>query len=243
MPFQGALTSLLLPPLLLALLALACALLAWRGHRLAGLLGALALALLLFLATPFAAGTLTQRLEAWIPPAAAAPAGAIVVLGGEMASGAAGQDVGPLTLERLRAAAALHRATNLPLLVTAGPVSRGAPPLAELMAESLRRDFGVPVRWVEPAARDTRDNAVLSAAMLRGEGIGGAHVVTHAWHLPRALAAFARDGFPAHPAPVRRQRAPDGIATDWLPRPDHLAQSWFALREWAGLVVYRLRDG
>jgi hypothetical protein len=36
---------------------------------------------------------------------------------------------------------------------------------------------------------------------------------------------------------------PDGAASDWLPRPDHLARSWFALREWAGLLVYRLRDG
>jgi hypothetical protein len=28
-----------------------------------------------------------------------------------------------------------------------------------------------------------------------------------------------------------------------VPRPDHLAMSWFALREWAGLLAYRLRDG
>jgi uncharacterized SAM-binding protein YcdF (DUF218 family) len=243
MPFQGALTSLLLPPLSLALLALACALLAWRGRRWAGLLAALALLLLLALATPFAAGTLTQRLEAWIPPAPPTPPAAIIVLGGEMASGAAGHEIGPLTLERLRAGAALHRATGLPLLVTAGPVSRNAPPLAALMAESLRRDFGVPVRWVETAARDTRDNAILSAALLRGDGIAGALVVSHAWHLPRAMEAFSRAGFAAMPAPVRRHRAPDGIASDWLPRPDHLAQSWFALREWAGLLVYRLRDG
>jgi uncharacterized SAM-binding protein YcdF (DUF218 family) len=100
------------------------------------------------------------------------------------------------------------------------------------------------VRWVEPRAADTRQNALFSAALLRRQGIGAAHLVSHAWHLPRAQGAFARAGFPVHAAPVRRGGLPDATATgNWVPRPDHLAQSWYALREWAGLVVYRLRDG
>ena len=45
------------------------------------------------------------------------------------------------------------------------------------------------------------------------------------------------------PVPVRIDRVPDGRATDWLPRADHLGDSWFVLREWAGRLVYRLRDG
>ncbi|PWS34253.1 YdcF family protein [Falsiroseomonas bella] len=246
MPFQGVLTSLLLPPLLLVLFIVAAGLLAWRGRRAAGALAAAAALGLLLLATPFAAGTLTHALErqaALAAPAGAPPPAAIIVLGGEMASGAGAPEVGPLTLERLRAGAALHRRTGLPLLVTAGPVAPGGPPLAELMARSLAEDFGVEVRWVENRARDTRDNAVLSAEMLRAEGIGAAYVVSHAWHLARAEAAFARLGFPVTGYPVRRERMPSGIASDWLPRPDHLARSWFALREWAGILVYWLRDG
>jgi uncharacterized SAM-binding protein YcdF (DUF218 family) len=246
MSLQTVLTNLLLPPLLLVLLVLGAGLLAWRGRRWAGLVAAGAALLLLLLATPFAAGTLTFLLEREVSaaaPAGAPPPGAIIVLGGEMVSGAAGFAVGPLTLERLRAGAALHRRTGLPLLVTAGPVARGAPPLGALMARSLREDFGLEVRWVEAAARDTRDNAVLSAAMLREAGVGAALLVTHGWHLPRAEAAFARVGFPVTGEPVHRRRMPQGIVTDWVPRPDHLAQSWFALREWLGRVVYRLRDG
>jgi uncharacterized SAM-binding protein YcdF (DUF218 family) len=246
MPLQGVLTSLLLPPLLLVLFVVAAGLLAWRGHRAAGALAAAAALGLLLLATPFVAGTLTHALESraalGAPPGGPPPA-AIIVLGGEMASGAGTPEVGPLTLERLRAGAALHRRTGLPLLVTAGPVARGAPPLAELMAGSLAEDFGVTVRWVENRARDTRDNAVLSVELLRAEGIGSAYVVSHAWHLARAEAAFARLGFPVTGYPLRRERMPDGIASDWLPRPDHLARSWLALREWAGILVYRLRDG
>ena len=243
---RAALTNLLLPPLLLVLLALAGGLLAWQGRRRAGLLAAMAALLLLLLATPFAAGGLAHRLERMVPegmPPGAPPPGAIIVLGGEMVRGIAGPEVGPLTLERLRAAAALHRRTGLPLLVTGGPLAPGAPPLAELMAASLATDFGLAARWVEPQAGDTRGNAALSAAMLRAEGIRAALVVSHGWHLPRAGAAFAREGFPVGAAPVRRSLPPQGAARELLPRPDHLARSFWALREWAGLLVYRIRDG
>jgi uncharacterized SAM-binding protein YcdF (DUF218 family) len=240
---QGALTGLLLPPLLLVLLVLAAGLLAWRGRRAMGALAALSAVLLLLLATPFVSSSLAVAVSRLAPDDTASAPTAIIVLGGEMVRGEAGVEVGPLTLERLRAGAALHRRTGLPLLVTGGPALPGAPPIATLMAASLREDFGVPVRWAEELARDTRDNAVLSAAMLRAEGIGAAHLVTHAWHLPRAQQAFARAGFAVAAAPVRREAPPRGTAGDWLPRPDHLARSWFMLREAAGLVVYRIRDG
>jgi uncharacterized SAM-binding protein YcdF (DUF218 family) len=213
-----------------------------RGGRRAALAAAVSAALVLAMATPLAARYLAASLDG-VPGTDAPAAGAIVILGAEAASGAAGPDVGPLTLERLRAGAALHRRLGLPILVTGGPVAPGGPPLARLMAESLDADFGTPARWVEPAARDTRDNARLAAAMLRAAGIPAAHLVTHAWHMPRAAESFARAGLPIVPAPVRRLRMPDGRFSDLLPRPDHLAMSWFALREWAGRIVYALRDG
>lgn len=242
---QFVLTSLFLPPMLLVLAVLAAGLLAWRGMRIAGLVAAGAAGLLLLLATGVVAGMLAVGLERMAPaPAAdALQPRAIIVLGGEMVRGAGGPEVGVLTLERLRAAAALHRRTGLPILVTGGPLARDAPPVAELMAFSLAEDFRVPVRWIEPRARDTRDNAALSAGLLRASGIGSAYLVSHAWHLPRGQAAFARIGFPVAAAPVRVGQMPRGKLADWMPLPSHLAQSWFALREWAGLLVYRLRDG
>jgi hypothetical protein len=39
---------------------------------------------------------------------------------------------------------------------------------------------------------------------------------------------------------VRAERVPDGRPADWMPRPDHLAMSWFALREWVGLLAQRM---
>lgn len=241
---RNLLASLALPPLLLVAMTVVFGLMGWRGRRGAAIAAALSALLVLILATPLAAGFLAGSLDRATPaPAEASAPGAIVILGAEAAHGAGGADVGPLTLERLRAGAALHRRLGLPILVTSGPVGPDDLPLAALMAESLSADFGVAVRWVEPAANDTRTNARFSAAMLRADGVTSAQIVTHAWHMPRAMEAFAREAFPVVPAPVRQLRLPDGRISDLLPRPDHLAIAWLALREWAGRAVYAVRDG
>jgi len=243
MSLQGLATALLLPPLGLVLLGLAAGLAAARGWRPGGVLAALAAAALLALATPAAEATLRWSLERGAGQGASPPSapGAVIVLGAEMTRGAAGADLGPMTLERLRAGAAVARATGLPLLVTGGPLGRDQPPIAELMAASLLRDFGQPPRWVEPRAADTAGNARLSAAMLREAGIGSAFVVSHGWHLPRAREAFVRAGFPVVTVPVRGALLPDYRGSDFIPRADHLAGSAWAIREWAGRAVYALR--
>ncbi len=236
--------SLGLPPLLLVAIVVPLGLLGWRGRRRAALAAALSAGLVLLLATPLAARFLTAGLDHATPTPGDPPSpGAIVILGAEVARGVGGPDVGPLTLERLRAGAALHRRLGLPVLVAGGPVGRDGPPLAMLMAASLAADFGVTARWIESASRDTHDNARLSAAMLRADGITAAALVTHAWHMPRAMEAFARESFPVSPAPVRHLAGPEGRISDLVPRPDHLAMSWLALREWAGRLVYLVRDG
>lgn len=249
---QAALTTLFLPPMLLVLACLLGGLLAspGGGRRWAGRLVVLSAALILVLATPIVSGLLLVSLERTVPrgpfatPGCEGGPGAIVVLSAEVARGEDGLDVGPMTLERIRAGAAVHRRTGLPLLVTGGAFEPGTTPLAELMRRSLAQDFGVPVRWVEPRARDTAENAAFSAAMLRGAGICAAYVVTHAWHLPRTLEAFGRQhGVIALPAPVRFRRMPDGDRiSDYIPRTDRLTESWYALREWAGRLVYAIRD-
>lgn len=243
MSLQGILTSLALPPLLLVVLLLAPGLWLTRRHPLAAAAIVLPAVGLLLLAMPMVEGMLRASLErdaAWAPPAE--PPGAIIVLGGEIVRGADGAEIGPLTLERLRAAAALHRRTKLPLLVTGGILAPGSPPVAVLMARSLEADFNVPVRWVEDWAADTRGNAMLSAALLRKDGVGAAYLVSHAWHLPRAHHAFIRAGFVVHAAPVRISRAGSAQVADWIPRPDHIADSWYMIREWVGRAVYALRD-
>jgi uncharacterized SAM-binding protein YcdF (DUF218 family) len=243
---QSIATSLLLPPLLCTLLALAGGVLAWRGRRLArlgGFLVALAMLVQLLLVTPFVAGHLRASLEHFPQAPALPPPGAVVVLSADAAHSRAGMEIGPLTLERLLAGAALSRETGLPLLVTGGPFFPGGPAIARLMADSLAGNFLIQAHWVEGRARNTRENALFSAEILRQAGISSAYVVTHAWHMPRSLESFSRAGFAAFPAPVRIDRVPDGRLEDWIPRADRLGDSWFYLREWAGILVYRLRDG
>lgn len=247
---QALATTLLLPPLLLVLASLAVALYALllpgrRPRRALWWFVVAAATGQLLLATSYVSGHL--RVSLTPPPAQALPPGvvpgAVVILSAETVRGQGGVEIGPLTLERLRAGAALARRTGLPVLVTGGSLGRGEPPVAALMAEVLRQDFGLSARWIESEAGDTRGNAVLSVALLRAEGIAAAHVVTHAWHLPRALEAFARTGFTALPAPVRLDVPPRGGLRDFIPRADHFFTSWLMLREWLGLVVYRVRDG
>jgi uncharacterized SAM-binding protein YcdF (DUF218 family) len=240
---QGVLTSLLLPPTLFLMIGVVAGLLAWRGSPRAGMLAAAAALGALALSTPLAVGLLQLSLERDLRGPVAGDPRAIIILGGDVAHGAAGHDVGPLTLERLRAGAALQRSSGLPILVTGGVLGPGQPALAELMARSLAQDFQAPAHWVEAAAADTRDNATLAVGMLRAAGIESAWLVSQGWHLPRASEAFARLGFPVLPAPVRLEGSRQFLGSDLLPRPDHLGESWYAIREWAGRLVYRLRDG
>jgi len=237
----AVLSQLLPPPPGLALLALLLLLLRQRvlaGVALAGLvllsLGPVGTALLAVLDVP--AGN------------AAGPApGAIVVLGGDVQRTAGYQGtvpnatIGALSLERVQAGAALQRRTGLPLLMTGGIVETGATPVGELMARSARDDFGARVRWVEPLSRDTWENAAFSAPLLRAAGISRVFLVTHDWHMRRALVAFRHAGIEAVPMPTYADPGPRLSWTDLLPSAGNWMRSYFAVHEWVGLAYYALR--
>ncbi len=243
---RALLTSLVVPPVSLLLLALVCAAIAarpgirlsWR-RRLSDLAG-LSLVMLTVLALPVVGNTLLASLN--VPDGAREGAGAIVILGGDVQRlPGDGVTVGPLTLERLRAGAALHRQTGLPILVTGGTVDGTSRTVGALMAESLSTDFGVPVRWVESISFDTWENASMSRPMLAAAGVRRVLLVTHAWHMRRGLLAFARAGLDAVPVPVRPE--PGGRLTpgEFLPRVSAWTNSYFALHEWIGLAWYAVR--
>ena len=239
-------TDLLVPPISLLLAVLIGSSigrrfgLIGRFLRWAGLLG------LLILAMPVAGGSLTIALEQDLPltpPPGSLPQ-AIVILAGDV-SHSGTQDLilhlGSLSLERVRSGAALYRRTGLPILVSGGSLHEGEQPLAALMADSLVHDFGVPVRWTEVASQDTWENAHMSAAILRGQGIRSVYVVTQAWHMRRAILAFADAGITVTAAPPWLDRLPTPLVVDFVPVVSGWQTSYFALHEWIGCAYYAIR--
>ncbi|MCG2635191.1 MAG: YdcF family protein [Gammaproteobacteria bacterium] len=170
------------------------------------------------------------------------PAGprAVVVLGGgfyrhQLDYG--GHTVSSATLERLRYASRLARAAELPILVSGGR------PEAALMTAALRQDFGVMPKWQEDASRNTAENARFSAQLLREQGIRHVFLVSHAWHLPRAVAQFRQAGLDVTPAPtlVSVRRVDTGSVPSWVPTAEALWYSRLALHEYIGMFWYAVR--
>jgi Uncharacterized conserved protein len=179
---------------------------------------------------------------------AAADKQAIVIVGAGRYRGApeyGGDTVSRLVLERLRYGAWLHRKTNLPILSAGGKRFPEDRPEAELMREVLVQEFHVPVRWIEDQSRTTFENAQFTRKVLEPEGIRRIFLISHAWHLPRAVAAFRQAGFVVTPAPtafVLPRRYEKGLC-GWIPRPGALVATVFALHELVGTYWYRLRHG
>ncbi len=247
MPFKAVAIALLLPPISFVWLALAGLLIQRRHARSGRILTWAALLALVALAVPLIGDGMLVTLERGLPlaPPPDAPPQAIVILGGDVARTEEGGKllfhIGPLSLERVRAGAALYRRTGLPILVSGGAVHAGDAPVAALMASSLTRDFQVPARWVEAASRDTWENAHLSAAILRRRGIGSVYLVTQAWHMRRAVLAFADTGIRVTAAPTHLDRPAPPILADFLPSVGGWRTSYIALHEWIGCLWYAMR--
>ena len=238
-----------LDPLALVLLTGVVGLLLRHFRRRLGnlVLAALGLSLAL-LSTPFLSALLLKSLEDRMPAAERGPSDppeAIVVLSADLRHAApefGGDTVGPLTLERIRYAARLHKETGLPLLVTGGRIGGSEKTLALAMQETLEAEFQVPVRWQENEARNTYENALLSSQILAREGIEAAYLVTHAWHMARAVEAFGAMPVTAIPAPTAGATLGPGLSpSELVPSSRGLRNSAYALHEWLGTLWYRLR--
>lgn len=169
----------------------------------------------------------------------------ILVLGGGARQRVAEyQDARPsgTTLERLHYGLWLARQTGLPLGFTGG-LGRGAQPGDRSEAEIVQhwlQTSGQQARLslVDAAARDTRDNARLSVALMRERGYQRLLLVTHSQHMQRATRAFARAGWPATQilaAPVgARDVTQPWALLDWLPSPEGFRQNRYVIYEWVG---------
>ncbi|HEY9538278.1 MAG TPA: YdcF family protein [Kiloniellaceae bacterium] len=248
--------TLVLPPTCFFVLLLAALLLRRWSRRLGRWLLWSLLLVVYASTTPFVAIALIAPLQPYPPVDPLQPdddVDAIVVLGAGIYYWApeyrvpeddplSGLRAGSLTLQRLQYAAYLARLTGKPILASGGPAS-AAPymTVAEAMKVTLERDFGVPVRWIENQSRSTYANAELSAQRLRNAGVQRFYLVSHAWHMPRAMLSFEAAGLEPIPAPTRFLLPGPLIWRDFLPTVGAMNVTYYAVHEWLGLAWYRLR--
>jgi len=237
--------ALVLPPVT-PILAIFIGLILMRWAPRAGKgLAWLGLVVLYLLSTPVVSIALNRAVE--VAPTLEGPAvgdaKAIVVLSAGTEPSApefGGETVDPASLVRLRYAAALHRKTGLPILVSGGLMPRRYMPIATLMEKALIEDFQVPVRWVEEKSTTTAENAALSARLLNPEGIDTILLVTEAYHMRRSAAVFEAQGFKVVPAPTATRgvlRFSPGIIA---PQSGALGASTMAVHELIGYAWYEL---
>ncbi len=245
----NSIAAFLLPPLsLLCLLALGIFLLD-RHKKLGKKLMIAAFCLLWIASTPYFAEGALHLLEAQTAPldiGRPQTADAIVILGGGTyfrAPEYAGQDtIAEATLVRLRYGAELQRETGKPILVTGGKPLGNRVSEAQQMRMSLQQDFHVPVRWTEDKSDNTFENARDSLLILGQAEIHKIYLVTHAWHMPRAAAAFRHAGFEVVEAPTAFTTRYRTDLLTFLPRAEALDDSKIFIHEVIGLLWYRVKS-
>lgn len=239
-------SAFLLPPLNLLLLGIAGLFLLKLRPRLGKLLLGSTLALLYLLSTPYFAARALKLIEptAMQEPIPQDKAQAIVVLGAGtyfQAPDYGSDTVNRLGLERLRYAARLYSATATPILVSGGKPQEGTTSEAAQMKSVLLNDFKVPVTWEEPASHTTFESAMASRSTLKTAGINRIYLVTHAWHMRRAVLAFEAAGFAVIPAPTGFTTLPPDSPDLYLPNPQGLLESYLFMHEVCGWLWYKLK--
>jgi len=258
--------ALILPPVSLLLLVLFGLLLSLRWRRTGWVLSMGAALAMLVLAMPITGALLMAGLAADLPrtpPPTNLPA-AVVILSAEARPLDAARTVfepGPLTWERLIAGGRIARISRLPILVSGGPIDGGpidsgpinggsinggrggedAPTLAGTMATALTQLLNLTPRWQETRSRDTWENARYSAEILRSNGIASVYLVSHGWHLRRAILAFRHFGITATAVPVRPTPWPSVRTQDFIPSLGGWTASFYGMHEWIGEIYYAMR--
>lgn len=200
------------------------------------------------LLTPLAA-KLTLPLEDRFPRAEApARVDGVVVLGGAVETVLTdGRGIPALNgaAERMTEAVALARRFPEARIVFTGGTGTPLPDgLTEAaVARRLWISLGLEGARVsfEDASRNTWENAVLSHAMVQPRPGETWLLVTSASHMPRAMGCFRRAGWGAITAwPVNYSTLPGGRGWFDAPLSQRLGQAEWAVREFVGLIAYRL---
>jgi uncharacterized SAM-binding protein YcdF (DUF218 family) len=137
-----------------------------------------------------------------------------------------------------------HRYPKARLVYTGG--SAGFPregPAEAISARKLWLSMGVPAEQMlfEAKSRNTWENAVFTRDLVKPKPGETWLLVTSAWHMTRSVGIFRRVGFPIVPYPVAYRTLGDERDFQMSPPSlDKLAMLELGMREYIGLLAYRL---
>lgn len=239
-------SAVLLPPMDLILPGVFGLLIMKKHPGLGKSLIAVTLGLFCFMSIPFFSDWAMEHYEAPYTPISGNEADAIVVLGGGSYFNAPEyggvNTVSRKTLERLRYAAALHRRTGKPILVTGGHPLGNSDSEAAQMQAVLIEDFHVPVTWTENASANTEENATNSAAILKRNHIARIYLVSQAWHIPRAERMFEKAGLAVVAAPTGFITSVRTDILSFIPTAAAFLRSEILLHEIIGIAWFELKS-
>jgi uncharacterized SAM-binding protein YcdF (DUF218 family) len=189
---------------------------------------------------------LEQRFPQWQD--GGRPPDGIVVLGGALdavVSGARGEIALNEAAERMTDVAGLARRYPQARIVFSG----GSGQLVfqgeneSVLAVRLFESFGIARSRiaVDDRSRDTVENARFSKAIAAPKPGERWLLITSAYHMPRSIGCFRAAGFPVEAYPVDwRTRGVSDLARPFTNLGDGLRRTDTAMREWVGLIIYRV---
>jgi uncharacterized SAM-binding protein YcdF (DUF218 family) len=220
----------------------------------------ISIALLWLSSNQWVSTSLRRSLEwQYIPPEILPSADVIVVLGGGSESAISPRQIVEINGagdRMLYAAWLYHRGVASKLLLTGSYL-----PWDTQKTNSQAYEMGVVLQllgvpeedlWLETESLNTYENALKCADLLNREGIDRIVLVTSAVHMPRAVLSFEKQGLSVIPAPTDYTVAQDTWDRLWepnlqvqllnlLPNASDLSITTATLKEYLGILVYKLR--
>jgi uncharacterized SAM-binding protein YcdF (DUF218 family) len=170
---------------------------------------------------------------------------AIVILGAGRYSSAPEygfrDEISRLSLERLRYGANIAERLELPILLSGGNRNAEATSEAVIMNQLMVSVFKINTQYLEINSTNTHEQSIEVRKMLVDQDINSIYLVTHAWHMKRAVKEFSLQGFSVIPLPMGFAATAES-QNGYLPTAAALASTSRALHEYYASLYLRFRQ-
>lgn len=156
-----------------------------------------------------------------------------------------GNKIGPSSTEltRLHYAALLHKKTGFPIIVSGGRGRGESITEAEIMQETLSDTYHIQNVIPETMGLNTREESVFVAKLVQQYHFDTVYLVTNAWHMPRSVSLFSREGMKVVPAPMGYETYDTHYSVlSFIPNIHALLAMSLAMHEYIGLAWYHFTD-